>query len=137
MSNKFDYKSGLRERNNVSLPVADATLIEVGDHIKLTAGLCVVGNVAGDDTEVIAIAVEAKKANVAGVNGKITVSLLDGISRYERDVDAPSTWVAGDTFQISGKQELSKNAALPVAMAVAPGTSASRVLVVYLKSQKL
>lgn len=137
MSNTFDYKGGLRERNNVALPVADATLIEVGDHIKITAGLCVVANAAGDDTDVIAIAVEAKKVNVAGSNGKITVSLLDGIDRYDRLLDTPSTFVAGDTFQISGAQTLSKNAALPVALAVAPGTSAARALVIYLKSQQL
>lgn len=134
MSNRMDYVAGLRPDNNVALPIAIGTVIEVGDHVKLVSGEIVLAPVAADDANLVAIAVEAKAAGVAGVNGKITVSIVDGITRYRRQISTPATLVAGDTLQISGNQTLVANVADVAAIVVEGGTNVSEAIVIYKKS---
>lgn len=137
MSNKFEYLAGLREAINVSLPVATATAIEAGDHVKLSSGFLVKATAAADDATFIGVALEAKEANVAAQNGKLTVSLADGISRYKRSLDAAATVAAGDTLQIASAQTLTPSASDVVAICVEGGTSVTEVTVIYKKSQVL
>lgn len=138
MSNVFDYLSGLRPANNVALPVELATVIEVGDHVKLVSGFLVATSTAADgDTVLIAIAVEAKAANVAAINGKLTVSLVDGVSRYKRAISTPATLVAGDTLEISGNQTLVAGATDVTAIVVEGGTNVSSAIVIYKRSELL
>lgn len=136
MSNPNDgYLAGLQPANNVAFPIADATAIVPGDHVKLSSGLIVQATVAADDANLIGIAVEKKEANVPAPSGKITIALLDGISRYVRTLSAPATVAVGATLEIAGAQTLVPGSGDPVAVCVEGGTSVSTVTVIYKKSQ--
>lgn len=131
------YLAGIRESVNVSLPVATATAIEVGDLLKLSSGLVTPVTAAGDDATVIGFAVEAKAANVATQTGKITVALADGISRYKVKLAVAATVAVGDQLEIVSANSFVVGATDPVARVIEGGTSVSEVTAIFKRSPLL
>ena len=136
MSNVLSIKyTGLRPGNIKAFPIATATVIEVGDFVKLVAGLIVTATVAGDNTALLGRAIEAQSLTNPLLNGKISVELADGISS---DVIAITTGAvtAGDQLEIASKSSLVVGATNPVAVAIeGDGSSVSEVLVILKRSQ--
>jgi len=128
------YLAGLREAVNVSLPVATATAVEVGDLLKLVSGLVLPVTAAGDDATVIGFAVEAKAANVATTTGKITVALVDGISRMKVNLAVAATVAVGDQLEIVSRNTFVVGATDPVATVVEGGTTVSSVTAIFKRS---
>jgi len=118
----------------VSLPVATATAVFVGDLLKLVAGLVLPVTAATDDATAFGFAVEAKEANVATVTGKITVALLDGISRMKVRLGSPATVAVGDQLEIVTSSTYVVGATDPVATVVEGGTSVSSVTAIFKRS---
>lgn len=134
MSNEYPYLAGLRPDVNVSLPVATATAVFVGDLLKLVAGLVLPVTAATDDATAFGFAVEAKEADVATVTGKITVALLDGISRMKVRLGSPATVAVGDQLEIVTSSTYVVGATDPVATVVEGGTSVSSVTAIFKRS---
>ena len=133
MSNNI-YLSGLREAVNVALPVATATAVNPGDLLKLVSGLVTPVTAAADDATAIGFAVESKEANVAAPNGKITVALLDGISRMKVKLAVAATVAVGDQLEIVDAQNFVVGATDPVALVVVGGTTVSEVTAIFKRS---
>ena len=128
MANDFKYVRGVETLQ--ALPIGSGVVVEIGDHLKLSGGLVTPVTAVTDNLALIGVAKEAHRS-VDGA-GKITVALPNAEAIYKAQLDAASTWVVGDLFQLNGDQKLSKNTTDPVAVAVNAGTSATEVEVMYL-----
>lgn len=127
MANDYKYLRG--QESLQALPIGSGVVVAVGDHVMLAAGLVTPVTAATDNLTHIGVAKEAHRS-VDGA-GKITVALRNASAIYKVQLDAASTWVVGDLFQLSGAQKLSKNTTDAVAVAVNAGTSATEVEVIY------
>lgn len=128
MADKFKYVRG--GETLLALPIASGAVVEIGDHLKLSGGVVERVAAATDNLTFLGVAKEAHAATQGA--GKITVSVPNAQSTFVNELDAASTWVVGDLFQLSGVQKLSKNTTDPVAVAVNAGTSGTEVEVMYL-----
>lgn len=125
-----DFKSLRGTETLQALPIGSGVVVDIGDHLKLSGGLVTPVAAATDNLAFIGVAKEAHRATEGA--GKITVALPNAEAIYKVQLDAASTWVVGDLFQLSGEQKLSKNTTDAVAVAVNAGTSATEVEVMYL-----
>jgi hypothetical protein len=128
MANDFKALRGVETLQ--ALPIASGVVVDIGDHLKLSGGVVEPVAAATDNLAFIGVAKEAHRSTDGA--GKITVALPNAEAIYKVQLDAASTWVVGDLFQLSGEQKLSKNTTDPVAVAVNKGTSATEVEVIYL-----
>ncbi|RPJ55482.1 MAG: hypothetical protein EHM12_12130 [Dehalococcoidia bacterium] len=128
MANTFKYVRG--QETLQALPIGSGVVVEIGTHLKLSGGLVTPVAAATDNLAYIGVAKEAHRA-VEGA-GKITVALPNAEAIYRVPLDAASTWVVGDLFQLNSTQKLAKNTTDAVAVAVNAGTSATEVEVMYL-----
>lgn len=137
MNQTYPDVAGFGTEVNVGLPVALATAINPGDLVKLVSGEVVPVTAAADDATAIGFAVEGKEANVAGTNGKITVALLDGITRRKVSLATPATVAVGDQLEIVSATTFVVGATDPVARVIVGGTSVSQVTAIFYNSQLL
>lgn len=139
MSNTFSKKyAGLRPQNIKAFPIASATVIEVGDWVKLSSGLIVRANVAADGATCLGRAVEAQGTGNVLLNGKIAVELLDGVSSDKIALASAEAITAGDKLDIAGNQTLAVGATAPIAMAIeGDGSVLSEVEVLFIPTQAL
>ena len=128
MSDAFKYVRGAETLQ--ALPIASGAVVEIGDHLKLSGGVVEAVAAATDNLAFLGVAKEAHRA--VDPAGKITVSIPNVSGIFRNQLAAPSTWVVGDLFQLSGAQLLAKSTTDAVAVAVNAGTSASEVEVMYL-----
>lgn len=128
MANDFKYVRGTETLQ--ALPIASGVVVEIGTHLKLSGGVVEPVAAATDNLAFIGVAKEAHRATDPA--GKITVALPNAEAIYRVQLDAASTWVVGDLFQLNSTQKLAKNTTDPVAVAVNAGTSATEVEVMYL-----
>lgn len=128
MANDFKALRGVETLQ--ALPIASGVVVEIGTHLKLSGGVVEPVAAATDNLAFIGVAKEAHRATDGA--GKITVALPNAEAIYKVQLDAASTWVVGDLFQLSGTQKLSKNTTDAVAVAVNAGTSGTEVEVLYL-----
>lgn len=125
-----DFKALRGTETLQALPIASGVVVEIGTHLKLSGGVVEPVAAATDNLAFIGVAKEAHRATDGA--GKITVALPNAEAIYRVQLDAASTWVVGDLFQLNGTQKLSKNTTDAVAVAVNAGTSATEVEVMYL-----
>lgn len=128
MANDFKYVRGTETLQ--ALPIASGVVVEIGTHLKLSGGVVEPVAAATDNLAFIGVAKEAHRATDPA--GKITVALPNAEAIYRVQLDAASTWVVGDLFQLNSTQKLAKNTTDAVAVAVNAGTSATEVEVMYL-----
>lgn len=127
MANDFKHLRG--NQTLQALPIGSGVVVAIGDHLKLSGGLVTPVSAATDNLAHVGYAVEAHRA--IDKAGKITVSIRNAQEIARVQLDAASTWVVGDAFQLSGAQKLSKNTTDQVATAVNAGTSGTEVEVLY------
>lgn len=128
MANDFKHVRGAETLQ--ALPIASGVVVEIGDHLKLSGGVVEPVAAATDNLTFIGYAKEAHRSTDGA--GKITVSIRNAEAIARVQLDAASTWVVGDVFQLSGVQKLSKNTTDAVATAVNAGTSGTEVEVLYM-----
>lgn len=122
MANAERYRWG--KLDLVSVPVDSDQAIGKGDMLKVTAGKGVPVSAATDNLGLRYIAMEAHAAGTAGSVDYITCALVKYGPVFEYALNTSTAVTIGDTFQISGAQELTKSATDPVAIAVETKTAA-------------
>ena len=114
MSNKFKYISGYETLR--ALPVVSGAVIAIGDNLKLSGGFVEAVAATTDNLALIGVAKEAHRA--IDPAGEITVSIANGMSVWESELDAATDIAVGDMLQLNGAQKLKKSATDAVAVAV-------------------
>ena len=114
MSNKFKYVNGYETLR--ALPVVSGAVIEIGDNLKLSGGFVEAVAATTDNLALIGVAKEAHRA--IDPAGEITVSIANGMSIWESELDAATDIAVGDTLQLNGAQKLKKSATDAVALAM-------------------
>lgn len=127
MSNKFKYINGYELLR--ALPVASGAVIDIGEHLQLSAGLVTPVVTSTDNLVFIGVAKEAHRATDPA--GDLTVALRNAQAIYEVELDAATDITAGDALQLNGNQALKKSATDPVAIAVETKLAATKVRVIY------
>jgi len=123
MSNKFKYISGYETLR--ALPVASGTVIEIGDNLKLSGGVVEPVAASTDNLVFIGVAKEAHGATAPAAD--LTVSIANGMSIWESELDAATDITAGDALQLNGEQSLKKSATDPVAIAMETKLAALKI----------
>lgn len=123
MANTNRYRWG--EMYFVSVPVASDQAVSKGDLLKMSAGKAVPVSAAADNLDLRYVAMQAHAAGTAGSTDYITCAMVKYGPVFEYDLNASTAVTIGDTFQISGAQQLTKSATDPVAIAVETKTGTS------------
>jgi hypothetical protein len=123
MSNKFKYISGYETLR--ALPVVSGVVIEVGDNLKLSGGFVEPVAATTDNLVFIGVAKEAHAATSPAAD--LTVSLANGMSIWESELDAATDITAGDALQLNGEQSLKKSATDAVALAMETKLGATKI----------
>jgi len=123
MSNKFKYISGYETLR--ALPVVSGAVIEIGDNLKISGGFVEAVAATTDNLAFIGVAKEAHRATDPA--GEITVSIANGMSIWESELDAATDIVVGDVLQLNGAQKLKKSATDAVALAMESKLGATKI----------
>ena len=127
MSNTHRYRYG--EAKFVEVPVANATVVEIGDLLRLVTGAGVPLSATTQNADFYCIAVQAH----ASGDGDVTIRCMLPIPGviYEFALDSTTTITYGDKLQWNASQALKKSATDPIAHAVEDKTDATTILVSF------
>jgi hypothetical protein len=127
MANDFKHVRG--NQTIAPLPIGSGVVVAIGDHLKLSGGLVTPVSADTDNLAHVGYAMEAHRSTDKA--GKISVSVRNAQEIARVQLDAASSWVVGDEFQLYGSQKLKKSATNAVAVAMNAGTSGTEVEVLY------
>lgn len=128
MADKFTFRTGSELLR--AFPVGSGVVIDIGDHLTLTAGKMVPVANTTDNLIFIGVAKEAHRA--VDPSGEITVAVRNANGIYEVDLDSSTTIVVGDFLASDGtNQDLTKNATDPIAIAMESKVSADSIRCIY------
>ena len=127
MSNKNRYRYGKQEF--VQVPVANTTIVEIGDLLKIVSNKGVAMAAASDNASFYCIADQAHASGDGAITIRCRVPLPGVI--FEFTLNATTTIAYGDELQWNAAQKLKKSATDPIAHAVEDKTDATKIKVSF------
>ena len=116
----------------VAAPVDSATVVEVGQMLKLAAGEVAPVVDEDDNATFEGVAKTAKRAIDTHIE-KVTISRRNAQAVFEAPLDTATSIVYGDTLAINNSKSLKKSATKVVAKAVETKADATSVRVIFVR----